>query len=157
MIEQLAVFCGARVLCDWLDAERWARGKIDLVLNRRPWTHVVHGGARGPDTWSGEAGAARGLIVVTYALDGCVYVNGVVTRRWTEQRRPYPLDRNLEIVRAMRLRNAAGAYVGFTGLKAAWSTTDGTGHAIRHAKDASLTTWTTTCPRELQTGTKGRD
>lgn len=151
MSPRIILVTGSRVLGDH-DCEHapHARAVLETLLALSPpRTAIVTGDAPGPDEWAREwCYQHRPHALRVYALSGAVY-NGLRAehRRWSTEAddlantlpERVPLLRNARMVaQCAELQRSHDARVEVIGLVAEWSTTKGTEHTLRLAKEAGF-------------------
>ncbi len=149
MTRRILVICGSRALDASPRPRRWAKREIAAALARFAPDVVVHGFARGPDTWADELAACLELPRVHFALSvdrpWCFDARGVGrlakgAERYTYDGAPKvkPLARNEAMMRWAADRSTEGHIVMVLALRAPWATTKGTAHALTCARDFEL-------------------
>jgi DNA polymerase III epsilon subunit-like protein len=98
---------------------------------------VLNGGAVGPDQWSSEKAKAYGVKYVELYPSGQRHENGRHVGNWSKTPR-HPLDRNRELVEYAVKAKASGWDVTVHGFVAPWSSTNGTRHTLKLARERGL-------------------
>lgn len=146
---RILVVTGARVLDVDARPRRWARWCIArsfVAHGGSPAGLVVHGGARGPDTWADELAEYLLLPRVVFPLVAPgrpALWRGTRARAARDaERYAYdardPLARNIAMARWGADRAAEGHHVEVLALTAPWSPTRGTRHAMARAEEFGL-------------------
>lgn len=156
-LDRIIIVCGARVLADSADARSWAKGIIATRIVSGGASVVAHGGAIGPDSWADELASWLDLPRVVFALRGrraVLVVGGRVRDVRHAERYAYdsrdPLGRNGVLMRWSADRAAEGHEVSVLALHAPWSSTQGTAHAARMAREIGLQVMEFTAPPEMR-------
>lgn len=141
---------GNRALGDHPEAALWARRRLAEAMATEGCTVVVHGGARGPDTWAHDLAGVIGLRRVVFGGDGVVRDDLHGERPWCRpddkpaptatraEWAPWYLHRDRVMVRwvARHAEAAGGARV--LCLRAPWSRTNGAGYTADRARALGL-------------------
>lgn len=147
---RILLVTGSRAL-EGSDRVREAKTLLRATVESFGPTIVVAGDARGPDEWAIET-AINGVAplgVRIYGLDSYVKTaDGRDIRRWTEDEKFSPLDRNVAMVAEVAVQRDKGALVRVLALEALWSATRGTAHTIARAKEHGLEVTHVTFARE---------
>lgn len=152
MIRRALLVTGSRSLALDPAAEAWSRDILVGALEGV--THVINGGAAGPDAWSTAEALRAGVRVTEYRLDGqrwavsadpadLPFVRPVPTRLgpWTPPQGATgstPLLRNIALVDALCAARERGWLVSVLAIYDRHSPTHGTGHTVRAAGAAGL-------------------
>ena len=135
----------------------WAKAAITGSFTNHLPGLVVHGGARGPDTWAEELAAWLGLPRVWFGVGGAGLAvlrlpNGHARKINDAERYAYasrdPLARNDAMMRWAADQAARGHAVQVVGLLAPWSKSNGTAYTLVSARNHDLTVETFEAPAE---------
>ena len=147
-MSRILLVTGSRAL-EGSDRESEAKAILSAYIETTAPTVVVAGDARWPDDWAIEAAVLRRIDTRIYGLDGYVRTAaGRDVRRWTEDEKFSPLDRNTAMVREVAAQRDKGALVRVLALEALWSATRGTAHTVARAKEFGLEVTHVTFARE---------
>ena len=147
-MSRILLVIGSRAL-EGSDRFRDAKALLIAYIETTAPTVVVAGDARWPDDWAIEAAVLRRIDTRIYGLDGYVRTAaGRDVRRWTEDEKFSPLDRNTAMVREVAAQRDKGALVRVLALEALWSATRGTAHTVARAKEFGLEVTHVTFARE---------
>lgn len=151
-MSRLLLVTGSRAL-EGSDREGEAKALLRATVESFDPTIVVAGDARGPDEWAIEATMGLPIETRIYGLDGYVRTAaGRDVRRWTEDEKVSPLDRNAAMVAEVAAQRNKSALVRVFALEALWSATRGTAHTIARAKEHGLEVTHVTFARERARG-----
>jgi hypothetical protein len=159
---EILLVTGSRALCDTAEAHRWAlRYLVSVVYNAHDGAEVWSGGAPGPDTWALDFADDMDLVRRVYWATGEIATHapgsgrhstdGGVIGRWSDSRRPRPLDRNRAMVADLATYRDSHS-ISVIALTAPWSHTRGTQHTIGLARNVLrdfAPVYDYDCPREL--------
>lgn len=141
---------GNRALGDRPEAALWARRRLAEAMADDQVTAVVHGGARGPDSWAQDQARAIGLRCIVFDGTGMVIDDLCGERAWdvraerpTQDSRPVQWaawylhrDRVMALWVARVAARAGGGRV--LCLRAPWSRTNGAGYTADRARALGL-------------------
>lgn len=163
MTARVLLVTGSRALCDTAPARGWTFAALRLRLSgdEAP-TLVVTGDARGADQAVSDIVPRGGPVgIAVWELDGDVTVwsPGVAlghVRRWTDEMEPacgdreawrrWPLKRNAAMAAWCAEKARDGADVRCVALLAPWSSSGGTQHTMRLAREFGLPVEVLVCP-----------
>lgn len=129
------------------------RGKqlaLDALKGALEWLEeadeklVMHGDAKGPDSWIDEVAIMKRWGRIAVLPDGRLKTNGSPSGEWasalaqSKLGKAAPLARNVEIIRRALAYEDEGWEVSVTGLVDPASPTRGTDHTLAQARDAGL-------------------
>jgi hypothetical protein len=155
---RILVVTGSRALDADARSRFWAKSAItESFVNHLPGL-VVHGGARGPDTWAEEFAAWLGLPRVWFGVGGAGLAvlrlpNGHARKIVDAERYAYasrdPLARNDAMIRWAADQAARGHAVKVVGLLAPWTNSGGTAYTLVAARNHDLSVRTFEAPAEV--------
>lgn len=141
MSRLVLVVIGSRALAEVDAGERWARPIIRSALNLAALEHrelvVLTGGSRGPERWATQEAGLSGTPWVELLASGVRRSNREPESRWAPEL-VHPHRRAEALVEAALRAQRSRWRVQVLGLRASWSTSDGTGYALRCARRARL-------------------
>lgn len=150
-MSRILLVTGSRAL-EGSDRESEAKTLLRATIEGFAPYFVVAGDARGPDEWAMDIVTSNDAALKytrIYGLDGFVrFADGARMRRWTEDEKFSPLDRNAAMVADVAVQKSRGMTVRVFALEALWSATRGTAHTIARAKEHGLEVTHVTFARE---------
>lgn len=169
-MKRILLVTGSRALADTPRAKRWARARLHesiawmldaeaaLLMHGGCWDGTRPNPSDNPDWWAHEIVVPNGIAAEVYTAIGAIEVHrrdpsspaGATATygRWAaEGAAPTPLERNVHMIGVAAAR-AKNIDVRVVGLVAPWSTTRGTHHTLRQARDRGFTVVEHLCPRE---------
>lgn len=153
---KILLVTGSRALNDTAAARAWAMDLLCVRIGRLPYANAsvwTGGCARSPDTWAEQLARKRGLMRVTFSLDGWIYRDGKRTDLWSpaetepavHDRKTWPLVRNAAMIERLV---GGGNQATVLALRAPWACTHGTEHTVELARRAGIVVEEQMCPAE---------